>query len=181
MATKFLVQTSTPGIYQEVEAIVTSAGSADSGKVGGLGPDGRWSITMMPLGIGAPTATAIAYESLGAGDMVHLYYNAGVLTVRKALGADVSKLACGYVKEVFALGESALVYTDGQNDAIPKGTFTEADVDKEICLSATVAGGVSLTVPTATGSAVQPLGKIVGVGATTIVVKFEPKMVTIRA
>src|SRR3990167_3128698 len=103
------------GKTKQIYAIVTSAGAADSGKIGALGPDGKWDLSFMPAGIGPATNQAIATETLGAGKFVNFFDNAGVFSVRLADNSN-GRHADGYVKEEFASAATATVYPiDGTN------------------------------------------------------------------
>jgi len=172
---------STPGTYQEVTASSTSAGSADAGKVVALGIDGFLDPTVLPTGIGASTISAKATEALVAGNFVHVVNSGGELSVNKALAAGSDKPANGFVLASVDSGAAVSVYVDGLNTLVPKGTLVVGDIGKEVCLSATVSGECSLTVPVASPAIIQPLGSLVSVGATYAVVNFVPKTIVLRA
>lgn len=55
-----------------VNSKASSAGAGDAGKVVALDGSGRIDNTMMPVGIGADTATITASEALSAGDFVNI-------------------------------------------------------------------------------------------------------------
>src|SRR5690606_35480393 len=65
----------------------TSAGAADAGKLAMLDANGRLDSTMMPVGIGADTASIQASEALAAGDFVNIHSSSGA-RVRKADAAS---------------------------------------------------------------------------------------------
>ena len=181
---KFLIQGATPGTYTEEATVTTGGTAAQAGKVPELDDQGRLKKEMMPADIGGvPSVLCIASEALAAGQYVNIYDDAGVTKARKALAVDVTHLACGYVLQAVAENGQAKVYTDGQNDVIPVGTLTPADVCKEVCLSAIEGGAVSLVAPGGAGNVVQPLGRLVAVNTVTglATVDFELKNIVIRA
>lgn len=106
------------GRVKQILGIATSAGAADAGKIGALGPDGRWDMSMMPAGIGANTQQLPVTEGLTAGAFVNFWGNAGVLSVRLADAAS-GREANGYVLAAFANAATATVYPlDGVNSAL---------------------------------------------------------------
>ena len=66
-----------------VNAKASSVGAGDAGKVVALDGSGRIDPTMMPVGLGADTASIQASEALSAGDFVNIW-NSGGARVRKA-------------------------------------------------------------------------------------------------
>lgn len=178
---KFLKQSSVPGTLAEEATVSSSAGAGDAGKVPELNSEGKLDSSMLPAGVGDETVTVVTSEALSAGDFVSIFNDGGVAKVQKALAADATKLAVGYVLAAYGIGESAVVYTDQLNDMVAIGTFTVADLGKEVCLSASTGGAITLTPPSATGNVVQPLGKIVSVGASYVTIEFEAKPAILRA
>ena len=161
-----------------IEALVTSTGSADAGKIvatndGGILDDtlvnttttggapnagkrvqlngsGVLDISMLPSGVGDETEVFLASEALSAGDCVNKWNDAGTVKVRKA---DTNgKPADGYVKAAVTSGANATVYSDGLNDAVTGLTIGT------VYLSATP-GGYSSTPPAdGSGLVLQELG-----------------------
>jgi len=166
---KYLAVGSIPGTIAEVAAVTSSAGAGDAGKIVALGVSGRLSHDMLPEGVGATTVTAVAAEALSAGEFVHLFTNAGVLTVEKAFAADGSKPCTGFILASVAQDANVAVYVDGLNTMASITGFAVTDVDKQVVLSATTSGAASLTVPSATGNIIQPLGKLVSFGSTAVI------------
>lgn len=106
------------GKTKQIFAIATSAGAADAGKVGALGPDGRWDMSLMPVGIGANTIIVPASEAIGAGKFVNFHANAGAMNVRLADNSN-GRQADGYVKDAVASAANATVYPlDSTNAAL---------------------------------------------------------------
>ena len=164
--------------WQMIEALVTSIGAADAGKIvatndagilddtlvnttttGGapnagkrvqLNGSGVLDISVFPSGLGDETEVFPASEALSAGDCVNKWNDAGTVKVRKA---DTNgKPADGYVKAAVASGANATVYSDGLNDAVTGLTIGT------VYLSATP-GGYSATPPAdGSGLVLQELG-----------------------
>lgn len=160
MANKYLVP-SGAGLAQ-VEFMVESTGAADAGKAVAVDVTGRLANSVMPIGIGADTASIIASESLSAGAFVNVYNNSGTANTRKADAATSGKEAHGFVLAAVSSGASAIVYFEGTNTAVTGAT------PGNVFLS-TTAGGFTSTAPSAAGNVVQCVG--VAVSATAI--KFE--------
>ena len=106
------------GARKLLEALVISAGSADSGKIVATGPDGRLDSSVMPVGIGADTTQATCSEAIGAGKYVQYHDDAGVFSVRLADNSN-GRFADGFVLEAFADSSVATVYPlDAVNTAL---------------------------------------------------------------
>ncbi len=184
-ASKYLRQGNLPGTYQEVTATVTSAGSNSAGAILALGEDGLIDPTVLPSGLGATIVVAKATEALTAGCFVRVSTATNnVPNVKKALASDINGAATGFVLSTVAAGATVNVYTDGLNTLIPKPAtgWDSAQIGLEVCLSATASGECTLTPPaTPTGCIVQPLGTVMSVGPSFIVVNFVPKNIVVRA
>lgn len=113
MAQGFLARVA--GKTKQLLAVIISAGAADAGKIAGLGDDGRFHLSVMPVGIGAQTTQAVASEALGAGKYVQYHNNAGVFSVRLADNSN-GRQADGFVLAAVASAATATVYPlDGTN------------------------------------------------------------------
>lgn len=141
-----------------VNATITSAGAGDSGKIPQLDAAGRIDSSVMPVGIGADTATITTSEALAAGDFVNIHNSSGA-RVRKADATAVGKPAHGFVLAGFGSAVSATVYFEGTNTAV--SGQTPGDVFLQ-----TTAGAAGATVPSTGGNVVQKLG--VAISATAI-------------
>lgn len=161
MADKYLRNNS--GVLTETEATVSSAGAGDAGKIPALDNTGRLDESVMPVGIGADTASIVASENLAAGDFVNIYNDGGTAKVRKADASTAGKYAHGFVLEAVTSGDPALVYCEGPNTAVTGAT------PGEVFLSATTAGGFTSSAPTGTGKVVQKIG----VATATTNINFE--------
>lgn len=158
MADKYIRNNS--GTLTETEATVSSAGAANAGDIVALDSSGRLDTTMMPVGIGADTATLAASENLAAGDFINVFNDGGTAKVRKADASTSGKYAHGFVLSAVTAPANALVYFEGPNTAVTSAT------PGEVFLSATVAGGFTSTAPTGTGQVVQKIG--IATSATNI-------------
>jgi hypothetical protein len=159
---KFLTKGS--GTLAEAQAISTSAGAPDAGKIPALDAVGRLAENMMPLGISAETQVCKAgTEGLAANDAVYLHIVTVTLTADKADATDATKRAQGYVKEIVAAGEDATVYLDGM---LPGTALTPG---AKYYLT-TTPGTVSATAPKGSGNMVQCVGEAV----SAIGIKFDP-------
>lgn len=97
------------GKTKQLFGVATSAGAADAGKIPALGADGRFDMSLMPVGIGANTIICPASEAIGAGKFVNFHNNAGVLNVRLADNSN-ARQADGYLKDAAVMAASSTVY-----------------------------------------------------------------------
>jgi hypothetical protein len=145
-----------------LNATASSAGAGDAAKVVQLDGAGRIDSTMMPVGIGADTASITASENLAAGDFVNIHNSTGV-KVRKADATTAGKEAHGFVLGAITSGNPGTVYFEGTNTAVSGATAG-------VVYLATTAGGFTATAPSGSGNAVQR----VGVAVSTTAINFEP-------
>lgn len=150
MADKFIRLNS--GQLAEKEATVVSAGAGDAGELVALDAAGKLDTSVMPVGLGADTASIQASENLAAGDLVNLHDSSGV-KVRKA-DASNGRRADGFVLAAVTAPASATVYFEGSNTALSSLT-----VGATYYLSGSAAGGVTTTAPSASGHLVQEVGR----------------------
>lgn len=169
MADKYLIPNATGGLTQ-VEATVASSGAGDAGKILGLDASGRLDGSVMPIGIGADTASIQASENLSAGDFVEVWNSAGSFRVRKADGAT-GKAASGFVLSAVSSGANASVYFEGTNTAVTGAT---AGV---VYLSVTTPGGFQSAAPTVAGQTLQ----VVGFAVSATAINFERGTPILRA
>ena len=168
MADKFLKQDG--GNLAEVEATAVSTGAENAGDIIALDAGGQLDVSLMPTGIGADTSGIVASEAIAAGDFVNIYDDAGTAKIRKADGST-QKPVHGFVKSGLAIGETGLVYFEGNNNQIAGATVGP------VYLSATTAGGFTSVPPSGTGEIVQHVG--IAVSATQI--NMEAKQYTLLA
>lgn len=107
MPQKFLVRES--GQTTQKEAVATSIGAADAGKIPALGPGGKLHESMLPTGIGANTTIVPATEELSAGSHINLYSDTGAMKARLADNSN-GRPADGFVKDAVTTGANATVY-----------------------------------------------------------------------
>lgn len=163
MADKFIKLSS--GQLTEQEALVTSAGAGDAGKIPALDAAGKLDNSVMPVGIGADTKVIAASENLAAGDLVNLWNDAGTIKARKA-DASNGRRAHGFVLSAVTSGNNATVYFEGTITGL--SSLTPGAI---MFLSGSSAGTATSTAPSTTGQIVQEIG--VAISATEI--SFEPQ------
>lgn len=156
MADKYIYNNA--GTLTEREALVESAGAGDSGKIPALDNTGRLDDSVMPVGIGADTASITAGENLAAGDFVNVYNDSGA-KVRKADATASGKEAHGFVLASVTSGDPATVYFEGTNTQVTSAT-------PGVVYLSTSAGSFTGTAPSSSGNVVQKLG--VAVSSTAI-------------
>jgi len=140
-----------------VNSVASSAGAGDAAKVVALDSAGRIDSTMMPVGIGADSATITASETIGAGKFVNIHNSTGA----KVRLADCSngREAHGFSILGASSAAACVVYFEGRNTAVSSKTPGATQF-----LSTT--GDSVETAPTTTGHLVQRIG--VAVIATEI-------------
>lgn len=143
--------TNNNGQLQEVIANTVSGGSGDAGKIIALDSAGRIDNSMMPVGIGADTASILTSEVLSSGNYVNIWNNAGAFNVRKADATIAGKEAHGFVLSSYNSSTQATVYFEGTNTGVTGQT-------PGVVFLSTTAGIGSSTAPSASGNAVQVLG-----------------------
>lgn len=165
MAQKFIIIHPTEPGYKELEGLQTSAGSGDQGKIPALNTAGKIDITMMPSGVGTPTQSMTAGESLSAGDFVYIN-TSDSNKIYKADADAAAKAAVGYVLAAATTNNPVTVYFEGINDQLSGLTL-----GARYYLSAT-AGGVTSTKPSTAGQIVQ----YVGIAISTSALAFNPQL-----
>lgn len=154
------------GRLQEESGVTVSAGAADAGRLPQLDASGRLDNSVMPVGIGADTASIQASEALAAGDFVNIHNVSGAPRVRKADAATSGKEAHGFVLAAVSSGANATVYFEGQNTQVTGKTPGARQY-----LSPTTPGATTETPPSAAGQVVQFVG--VAISATSITTEIE--------
>ena len=144
------------GRIKELEAVDSSAGAADAGKITALDSTGRFDLTMMPVGIGPDTKEVAASENLAAGDLVNIFDNGGSIAVRKADASSEGKEAIGFVLDAVTSGANALIYLDGTVTGL-SGLTPGA----RYYLDSATAGGITATALTTAGEISQYVGRAV--------------------
>ncbi|MEU1550204.1 hypothetical protein [Nocardia sp. NPDC005745] len=139
------------GTLTEKAAIQTSAGAGDAGKIPALDTSGRLDNSMLPVGLGADTASIQASEALSAGDLVNVHNVTGAARVRKADATTSGKEAHGFVLAGAASGANATVYFEGTDTAV-------TGLTPGVAFLSTTPGQATATAPSGTGNVVQRVG-----------------------
>lgn len=145
-----------------VNSTTTSVGAGSSGKVVALDAAGKIDNSM--LSFGPELSTATASEALTAGNLVNIYSNVGVVTMRKA-DAAANRPANGYVLASVASSAVGVYYADGRITGL-----TGLTPGQSLFLGA--AGAATATAPTAAGSACQQIG----FASSATEIMFNPKI-----
>lgn len=154
MANKYL-ELNTLGVLNEKEALTTSVGAGDAGKVVATNSTGRIDVSLMPVGFAADMKLIPCSENLAVGDIVNVWFDEGVVKCRKAdaSSSNATKFASGFVLAATNSGEVASVYFEGMILGLSGLTPGATQF-----LSNTTPGGLLETPPTATGHFVQVIG-----------------------
>lgn len=147
-----------------VNGKASSAGAGDAGKLAVLDAAGRLDSTMMPVGIGADTASITTSEALAAGDWVNIWNSTGA-KARKADATTAGKHAMGFVLAAFGAATSATIYFEGTNTSVTGQT--PGDV-----FLATTAGVGATAAPSTAGNVVQRIG--FATSATSVNFQSQP-------
>lgn len=114
---KYLNLDQLTGIETLEQGVSSSAGSADAGKIVVLDAQGRFDVSMLPVGVGPDVTTAPASEALSSGNYVNFWVDSGVVKVRLADGSN-GRTAQGFVKSSVAIAGTAIVFHEGPNDQL---------------------------------------------------------------
>jgi hypothetical protein len=148
-----MVQTTAAGVIDEGllprRTIVVGGTTGHSGMWAKLDANGKWDISLMPVGVGAEVTIGVTSEIIGAGT----FCNIASTGIRLADNSAAAKKAIGFCLASYASGATgATMYgVSSKNTALTgltKGT--------EYYLGTN--GAVTTTLPTANGFWVQPLG-----------------------
>lgn len=165
MAEKFLQISSDGQRQEENEALQTSAGAADAGKIPALNAEGKIDETML-YNVEAEDRTA--FENISAGDLVYVRSDG---QLAKADATTSGKEAMGFVKTAITAATTGKVYYEGKITGL-SGLTPGA---KQFL--STTAGGVTETAPAATGN----IWQIVGRASSATEIIFEAQDGILRA
>lgn len=153
MVDKYITRDATSGAVKEVIGQVSSAGAADAGKIPALDTNGRFNLSLMPVGVGPDTYAGLAAENLTAGDMVYVNTSG---EIARASAAAVGHDATGFVQDAFSAGQPALMYFEGRCTALAGLT-----PDARYFLSDSTPGGIMSTPVTGAGKRHQFIGRAI--------------------
>lgn len=154
------------GRLKQMAAVVTSAGAGNDGDLVALDPSGKLDASVLPVGLGQNTISAVTSEAIAAGNLVNLYNVSGTLTARKADATTEGKEAHGFVKAAFANAATATIYTGGNYLTGLTGMTPGARQ-----YLATTAGARTETAPSTANNVVQ----MVGVASSASSLIFDPE------
>jgi hypothetical protein len=160
-AQKFLTQSG--GRIVEAQAVDTSSGSGDSGKLAALDGSGKFAAGFLPAQTGA-NASITASEALSAGDLVNIHNSTGE-KARKADNSAAGKEANGFVLAGVSSAASGTVYFAGN---ILTGLTSLTPGARQYLGTS---GAITATAPTGSGAIVQCIG--IAISATAIM--FAPE------
>lgn len=165
MADKYL-KLGSSGFSQEQEAITSSSGAADAGKIVALDSSGLIDPTMIGT---SESLTMVASEALSAGDFVNFWNDSGTIKMRKATNTGIATQVDGYVKAGVSSGASGTVNRD---NGLLTG-LSGLTVGSRYFLG--TSGGITTTIPTGSNSIVQFLG--VAQTTTALLVDIEDPVI----
>ncbi len=132
-------------------AIDSSGGSSDSGKIIKLDSNGKIDISLLPAGIGEDAIEIATFEDVSAGDFVNIFDNGGNVAVRKADKSN-GRDANGFVLESAVAPVPVKVFFEGTNSQL-----SGLSIGERYYLD--TAGAVTNVPTTTTGELHQYLGK----------------------
>lgn len=142
------------GVQQEVAATITGGSAAQDGKIVALDATGRLDSTLMPVGIGADTATGTANEALSAANPFVYIKSDG--TFANASAASGGNPCIAFVNASFASAATATIFFQGRVTGL-----TGLTPGARYYLSDTTPGGLTLTPVSGTGKLHQYLGRAI--------------------
>jgi len=135
----------------------TSAGAADAAKMVQLNGAGKLDVTLLPSAAlqGSEDYVLPAFETLAAGDLINVFSNAGVASLRKADATDNTKPPMGFVQAGVTAGATG---TARLGNGVITG-LAGLTIGGRYYASATTPGGITLNPPTVSGNVVYPVGR----------------------
>lgn len=115
MAEKFIELVN--GKLTQNEALVTSVGAGDGGKIVALDSAGKLDLSLLPTGVGPDIVIIEASENINAGDYINIWNDLGIVKVRLADNSN-GRDAHGFVMTAVTSGNNADVYQSGVNDGL---------------------------------------------------------------
>ena len=151
------------GKFVQKEAINTSAGAGDAGKLIKTNSQGDVDETFLPDGIGIDSVTVTAAGGLAEGDIVNIYNDEGTIKARKADAGTNKYIAHGYCPEAILDAAEGTVYLTGSiiTTGLTVGNYYLSDTP----------GSKSTAPPTGTGK----IDQVIGWAVSTTKLRFEPQ------
>jgi hypothetical protein len=119
MADKYLTLAG-DGLPELKAGTVVSTGATNAGDIPAADASGRLDQSWLPIGVGADTFTAVASETLSAGDFVNTFSNSGVFSARKADNSN-GRPAQGFVLAAASATQTATIYHLGEANTALSG------------------------------------------------------------
>ena len=138
-------------------------GSGKENLIPALDNTGRFSETMMPVGLVADVKNMVASEDIGGGDLINVWNDGGVFKIRKA-DASNGRNAHAFILASVLLGNSINAYFEG----IITGLSGQTPV--QYWLDGAIAGKAVTSPPSNPAHIIQKVG--MGISATER--SFEP-------
>ncbi|NNJ10594.1 hypothetical protein EKD04_009660 [Chloroflexales bacterium ZM16-3] len=123
----------------------------------------------------APVAVVITGEALAAGDFVRMANTSGTARAWRADATLFANAAIGFVASSAGIGETAMIYSGGENVHCQLAGATVADLGLTVFLN-TTPGRIGRLPPSGTGQLLQPLGTVTAIHSSTVVsvlVRYE--------
>jgi hypothetical protein len=150
-----------------IDDTTQSMGEVKATQVGGAGAEnlipsldsaGRLATSMMPVGVAPEVKVGNAFEAIAANALVYIKSDG---TVANATAAVSGHYAKGWSQSAVSIGNPVTVQFEGTMTGLSGLT-----IDATYFLSSTVAGGITATAPTASGTLWQEIG--VAISATEL-------------
>lgn len=133
----------------EVRATQVGGAGAEE-KIPALDNAGRLAVSMMPTGIAPEVKVGNAFEAIAANALVYIKSDG---TVANATAAVSGHYAKGWSQSAVSTGQPVTVQFEGTMTGLSGLT-----IDATYFLSSTVAGGITATAPTGSGTLWQEIG-----------------------
>jgi len=136
----------------------TTGGAPDANKIPSLDGSGKFTMAMMPSGLGQETKVLPAKGAISANDTINIFNDGGIMKVRKADAGANQYRAHGYVTAAYADAANATVFLEG---TCAGQTFVVGDAGKPVYLSNATPGAVVITPVSTAGHISQEVGIII--------------------
>jgi len=167
MAQEKFMSINIDGVDVEVEALLTSSGAGDAGKLVGLDATGKFDPSVIP---GVNITTALAFEAISGGDLISFNDDGGTAKMRRA-NALTQLEAHGFCPQAVLISTTGRVIMENAILVVAGPLVTGT----KLFLSDSTPGGFSTTPITSSGSYLQRVGVVKS--ATEIAIDFRnPKI-----